>query len=144
MPFENRESDGLRQMLRFDLDATVMGRGRGDRDALCPWVQRRDGVDTTDPDAERTLARLREGLTLDYLPQRADVRVGDRVVTAGTDGLYPRGLPLGVVVEVSSEGELLHSIRLVPAVDFGVLDQVFVLIRDSIPATLEGTTSASP
>ena len=85
-----------------------------------------------------------EGLTLDYLPQRADVRIGDSVVTAGTDGLYPRGLPLGVVVEVSSEGELLQRIRLVPAVDFGVLDQVFVLLRDSLPASSEGTSSASP
>ena len=33
----------------------------------------------------------REGLTLEYVPLQADVQVGDRVLTSGTDGLYPRG-----------------------------------------------------
>ena len=83
-----------------------------------------------------------EWLTLEYLPLQSDVQVGDRVVTSGTDGLYPRGLPLGVVVEVEPGGELFHSIRVVPAVDFGVLDQVFVLELDSVPGGLRGTTGA--
>ena len=85
-----------------------------------------------------------DGLTLEYLPLQADLQVGDRVVTAGTDGLYPRGLPIGVVVEVAEGGELFYSIRLTPSVDFGVLDQVFVLQLDSIPGGLKGTSSASP
>jgi len=85
-----------------------------------------------------------DGLTLEYMPLQADVQVGDRVVTAGTDGLYPRGLAIGVVVEVAEGGELFHSIRLTPSVDFGVLDQIFVLQLDSIPGGLKGTSSASP
>lgn len=35
-----------------------------------------------------------------YVPWDADVRIGDRVVTGGADGLYPPGLPLGVVADV--------------------------------------------
>ena len=77
------------------------------------------------------------------MPLRADIQVGDQVVTAGTDGLYPRGLPVGVVVEVSGGDELFHFVRLTPAVDFGVLDQVFVLLGDSTPGGLKGTAGAS-
>lgn len=85
-----------------------------------------------------------DGLTLEYVPLQADVRLGDRVVSAGTDGLYPRGLPIGVVSEITQGDELFHSVKLAPIVDFGVLDQVFVLLGDSIPGSLKGTTSASP
>ena len=86
----------------------------------------------------------RDGLTLEYVPLQADVQVGDRVVSSGTDGLYPRGVPIGTVIEVTPGGELFHSIRLAPAVDFGMLDQVFVLLADSLPGRLKGSTSASP
>jgi rod shape-determining protein MreC len=86
----------------------------------------------------------RDGLTLEYVPLQADVQVGDRNVTSGTDGLYPRGVQIGTVIEVAPGGELFHSIQLAPAVDFGVLDQVFVLLADSLPGRLRGSTSASP
>lgn len=86
----------------------------------------------------------RDGLTLEYVPLQADVRVGDKVVTSGTDGLYPRGIDIGAVLEVAPGTELFHSIRLAPAVDFGVLDQVFVLMGDTLPGRLKGTKSASP
>jgi rod shape-determining protein MreC len=86
----------------------------------------------------------REGLTLEYVPLQADVQVGDRVVTSGTDGLYPRGVHIGTVLEVSPGGDLFHSVRLAPAVDFGTLDQVFVVLADSLPGRLKGSTSASP
>ena len=86
----------------------------------------------------------RDGLTLEYVPLQADVQVGDRVLSSGTDGLYPRGVPIGTVLEVSPGGELFHSIHLAPAVDFGQLDSVFVLLADSLPGRLKGSTSASP
>ena len=86
----------------------------------------------------------RDGLTLEYVPLQADVQVGDRIVTSGTDGLYPRGVAIGTVVEVVPGGELFHSVHLAPAVDFGRLDQAFVLLADSLPGRLKGSTSASP
>ncbi len=39
-----------------------------------------------------------------YLPETADVRVGQRVVTSGHGGMFPPGLPVGEIVE-GSEGE---------------------------------------
>jgi rod shape-determining protein MreC len=61
------------------------------------------------------------------------VRVGDRVLTAGIDGVYPRGIPVGTVVKVENAGQLFHSILVAPAVDLGALDQVYLLDHSPIP-----------
>ncbi|HVS15268.1 MAG TPA: rod shape-determining protein MreC [Thermoanaerobaculia bacterium] len=82
-------------------------------------------------------------LVLDYLPLQSDVRPGDRVVTAGIDGIYPRGLLIGTVAAVEPGDELFHRIRVNPAVDFGRLDQVFVLRPLGVPPELtEGADGA--
>ncbi len=77
------------------------------------------------------------GLELAFLPQQADVRVGDRVVTSGIDGIYPRGLPVGIVTSVERGQELFYNISLEPAVDFGVLDHLY-LVEDPRPVPAEG------
>jgi len=48
------------------------------------------------------------------------------------------------VVEVGPGTELFHSIRLAPAVDFGLLDQAFVVMGDALPGNAAAITSASP
>ena len=88
-------------------------------------------------------------MTLENLPARSDVQVGDRVVTAGLDGVYPRGLPVGVVAEVGDGEGLFRVVRLDPAVDFGLLDQVNVLIQEPLPQEvrrdlLEDSSDAGP
>jgi rod shape-determining protein MreC len=77
-------------------------------------------------------------LELDYIPAQADVRTGDLLVTAGIDGIYPRGVPVGTISAVAAGSELFHRIRVAPLVEFGLLDQVFVLDRETIPAELKG------
>lgn len=80
----------------------------------------------------------REGLELDFLPRQADVQPGDQVVTSGIDGIYPRGLPLGRVVSVDEGDELFLEVTLAPAVDFGSLDQVYLLPPRAVPIEEEG------
>ncbi|HEX2163836.1 MAG TPA: rod shape-determining protein MreC [Thermoanaerobaculia bacterium] len=75
----------------------------------------------------------RDGLELDFLPRQADVQPGDQVVTSGIDGIYPRGLPLGRVVTVDEGDELFLDVTLAPAVDFGSLDQVYLLPPRAVP-----------
>jgi rod shape-determining protein MreC len=84
-------------------------------------------------------------LELDFVPLQADVRVGDQIVTAGIDGIYSRGIPIGTVSAVSPGDELFHRIELRPDVDFGRLDQVYVLDREPVPEVLkEPRIDASP
>ena len=84
-------------------------------------------------------------LELDFVSLQAEVRAGDRVVTAGIDGIYPRGLPVGTVVDVRPGEELFHRIRLRPAADMGQLDLVYLLPRLAVPAEMrEGGPDAEP
>ena len=76
-------------------------------------------------------------LELDFVPLQASVLPGDRVLTAGTDGLYPRGIAVGTVVEVGEGGELFREIAVAPAVDFAFLDRVYLLERGRIPPGLQ-------
>ncbi len=76
------------------------------------------------------------GLSFDYVPATADVRPGDVILTAGIDGVYPRGITVGTVVAVESGGQLFRKIRLAPAADFGALDQVYLLEHAPLPQEL--------
>lgn len=77
-----------------------------------------------------------ESLDLDFVPLQASVLPGDRVLTAGADGIYPRGIPIGTVMEIGEGGELFREIRVTPAVDFAFLDRVYLLEREAIPSEL--------
>ncbi len=69
-----------------------------------------------------------KALSLVYLPNDADIKLGDRIVTSGLGGVFPPGLPIGTVVDVrTEEGNFLKSARLRPFVDFDRLEQVYVL-----------------
>jgi len=75
-----------------------------------------------------------ERLELDYIPRQTEVEVGDRVLTAGIDGVYPRGLPVGVVTRVEPGDERFWDISVRPFVDFGELATVYLLDAATPPA----------
>jgi rod shape-determining protein MreC len=55
--------------------------------------------------------------------------LGDLVITSGLGGVYPKGLRIGRVTAVSDPGaKLVQTATLEPAVDFGRLEQVFVIL----------------
>ena len=83
-------------------------------------------------------------LRLQLVPLQAEVRSGDRVLTSGLDGVYPRGIPVGTVVSVESSEGLFHRIAVRPATDFGTLDQVYLLSTDPVPEELQRTLSTGP
>lgn len=59
------------------------------------------------------------------------IQVGDAVVTSGTGGLFPRGLPIGRVRAIDDRGSaLFHYAQLAPAVDFARIDEVLLLTGD--------------
>jgi len=57
----------------------------------------------------------------------ADVRPGDNVLTAGIDGIYPKGIPVGVVTKVEKGQALFMTITVKPTVDFASIEEVIVL-----------------
>ena len=76
---------------------------------------------------------FRAGLIdLNYVPSSADVKRGDRVVTSGIDGIYPKGLPVGEIQSAEPEGGE-RRIRVKPSVDFAALEAVLVVLKAPEP-----------
>jgi len=70
---------------------------------------------------------LEQGTTLKYVKRSDDVRVGDRVVASGLDGVFPKGLPVGRVTKVSRKdrGLFLYA-EVTPDADASRLEEVLV------------------
>jgi rod shape-determining protein MreC len=69
----------------------------------------------------------RGGLRLNNVPMTSTVRAGDAVESAGIDGIYPRGIPIGRVESVGRAGELFLDIHVRPTADFSRISDVLVL-----------------
>ncbi|WP_446008767.1 rod shape-determining protein MreC [Candidatus Electrothrix sp.] len=68
---------------------------------------------------------------LEYILKTAEVFVGDRVVTAGYGGMFPTGLPVGIVSKVTRNRRgMFLEIEVVPAVDFRTLENLLVIERE--------------
>jgi len=69
-----------------------------------------------------------ELLRMYYLPEGSELSMGDRVITSGLDGIYPKGLYIGSILSISRERSAGDSYVVVDtAVDFAHLETVLVL-----------------
>ena len=76
-------------------------------------------------------------LQMSNMARDADIVEGDIVVTSGFGGNHPGGLVIGTVSEVSlNVGGLLKQAKIVPAVDFGRLEEVMVVTDYQNPSSL--------
>ena len=67
---------------------------------------------------------------LDYVLRKKDVQVGDIIVSSGLDGIYPKGLRIGIVAEVvDHDADIFHEVILAPFVDFEKLEEVLVVLN---------------
>jgi rod shape-determining protein MreC len=57
-----------------------------------------------------------------YLPARADIKIGDRLVTSGNGGIFPPGLPVGVVAAIDN-----GIVRVEPFAELSRLDYLRVV-----------------
>lgn len=72
-----------------------------------------------------------QDLSMDFVPGEARVEENDLVITSGfDDGIFPPGVTIGSVSEVSGESsDLQQDISVEPAVDFNALEFVTILME---------------
>jgi len=95
-----------------------------------------DGNSAVDAYIQRSRARGvlvglgRELCLLKYVQRNEDVQVGDKVISSGMGGVFPKGLLVGTVQEVvrASSG-LFQRVEVEPAVNFSRLEEVLVVIQ---------------
>lgn len=128
--------DGLRGDLAVISPQGVVGRVL---DPVAPHAARVQLLVSRNAGAGAMIERSRAGgvivgggqntpLELEYVSSLADVKAGDTVVTAGTDGIYPKGFPIGRVESVERGAGMYRRIGVRPVVDFSNIEEVLVVL----------------
>jgi rod shape-determining protein MreC len=71
---------------------------------------------------------------LNYIMGDETVQPGEALVTSGGDRIFPKGLPIGTVANVSMGRNLFLVIKLKPAVDLDRLEEVLVVTEQKLRA----------
>jgi rod shape-determining protein MreC len=81
---------------------------------------------------------------LEYALRSDDLIEGDLLVTSGTDGVFPRGLPVGKATKVRRAGYgLYQAAEVVPAADVSKLEEILVLVATQ-PAPESAPAAQAP
>ncbi|MDH4224825.1 MAG: rod shape-determining protein MreC [Deltaproteobacteria bacterium] len=76
------------------------------------------------------LVGLGEGLQVKRIRMLTDVQKGDRVITSGMAGIFPKGQLVGIITDVRQEKhELFQTAEVRSAVDFDKIEGVFVILK---------------
>jgi len=81
-----------------------------------------------------------EGCHLEYVLSEDEVKIGDRIITSGMDGIFPKGLLIGVVSDVGPArkgGSMFQSITVQPTVNMNRLENLLIIY-----SLKEGTVSS--
>ncbi len=71
-----------------------------------------------------------EACDLKYVSRRDEVSQGERVMTSGMGGRFPKGLVIGSVTRVDRNSYgFFQKVEVTPAVDFKKLEEVFVILE---------------
>ena len=132
------EDDGVRKMMPVVTADGVVGRvhtaSAHAADVLL-LVDRNSSI-AVRADRSRARANVRGAggpgpLRLEYALRSDDLIEGDALVTSGTDGVFPRGLPVGKVTRIRRGGYGLYQLAdVLPAVDVTRLEEVLVVVAD--------------
>jgi rod shape-determining protein MreC len=129
--------DGLREGLPVIVPEGVVGRiircsGRQSRVLLATDASSAMAV-LVQRSRARGICRGRgQVLNLDFSLSKEDIITGDRIITSGNGGIFPKGLTVGTVSLIqTNELDLFQTVVVTPAVNFSRLEEVLVLLENS-------------
>jgi rod shape-determining protein MreC len=144
--------DGIRKMMPVVTADGVVGRvhtlASGSADVLL--LSDRNSSIAVRVERSRARANVRgQGAPgpcrLEYALRSDDLIEGDQLVTSGTDGVFPRGLPVGQVTRVKRGGYgLYQAAEVLPAVDVNRIEEVVVLVSTEVPGGLPAARAPEP
>jgi rod shape-determining protein MreC len=135
LTIDRGSDDGIARMMPVVVADGVVGRVQTVAGGSAEVLVLTDGTSSVAVRVDRTRARANvRGMgkpdlcKLEYALRTEDVSEGDALVTSGTDGVFPRGLPVGKVTQLTRTPHgLFQEARVVPAVDVTRLEEVLVI-----------------
>jgi rod shape-determining protein MreC len=71
-----------------------------------------------------------EGCTMEYIEQNSDISVGDKIISSGKEGFFPKGVIIGTVSDIETKGSFL-SAKVSPLVDLDSLEEVVIILKSN-------------
>ena len=69
------------------------------------------------------------GLKAKHLPSEANVLEGDLIVTSGSSGVFPKGLPVGTVSKIiATKSSITRAAKIKPLVDLKNTEEFFIIL----------------
>ncbi len=135
LTLDRGEADGIARMMPVVVAEGVVGRIQAVTGSTSDVLVLTDRNSSIAVRIERTRARANvrglgkpDAAKLDFALRTEDVIEGDALVTSGTDGVFPRGIPVGRVTQVDPRARgLFQDARVVPAVDPTRVEEVLVM-----------------
>ena len=134
-------SDGLQKGLAVVLPTGIAGQVievSGHYAKVMLIIDRNSAVDAL---VQRSRARgIIKGASEDqcrfeYVLRKNDVQIGDTVIASGLDGVYPKGLRIGRVSDLSERSsDIFYEITVTPFVDYEKLEEVLVILQPETKA----------
>ena len=107
-----------------------------ENDILETSLDRIDAIETENVELRRQIDALKNELNIDYTLtdyeylNAKDVDIGDFVYTSGLGGIFPSGILIGSVSEITTDSyDLAKIIKVKPSADFSNINYVSVLKR---------------
>ena len=76
-----------------------------------------------------------ERLTAKHLPSEANILEGDLIVTSGSSGVFPKGLPVGTVTKIfATKSGITRTAEIRPLVDLKNTEEFFIILD---PGTID-------
>ena len=93
-----------------------------------------DPVSAVDAYVHRTRARgivkgTGNGCVMQYIEKKSDVSIGDKVISSGKDGFFPKGVIIGTVTDIEADGSFI-SASISPHVDLNSLEEVVIILKN--------------
>jgi len=132
------ENAGLQKDMAVVTSEGVVGRILRTTAETADVVTVMDTLSAIDAIDERSRARgIVEGLTdtlcqLRFALRTDDIAVNDILISSGIGGIFPKGVPVGLVTKVTRQPYgITQVIEVKPAVDFSKLEEVLVIIKNT-------------
>ncbi len=125
--------DGISQGMPVASSEGIVGRvlTAGDRSSEVLLIT--DPVSAVDAFIHRTRVRgivkgTGSGCAMEYIEQNSDVSIGDKVISSGKEGFFPKGVIIGTVSDLETKGSFI-SARVSPFVDLDSLEEVVIILK---------------
>ena len=135
------KADGLQKGLPVVLPQGIAGQVIEVSDHYSKVMLMIDRNSAVDALVQRSRARgIIKGASADkcrfeFVLRKNDVQVGDTVVASGLDGVYPKGLLIGQISDLSERNsDIFYEITVTPFVDYEKLEEVLVILAPKIEA----------